>query len=205
MQKWRAVLLGILGICVVLGVFIGMFLRKSGIGSIKISRLSIFEVVELICLVIVIICAIFDFLKIRKDKKKFGKLRNSITNLKAGRTRFGLIGITSVVIFELVIFGISPSVSMFIMFLMVVVPAFMFFYHNIQKNGVNENGIFFWGVFFLWKQVKGYIAKEPDQIDIVVIQKVGSNFDNKISLKIKIDEYGDVLRAFSEGVLVKEL
>lgn len=202
MQKWRVVLLGSLGICAILGVLIGIFLVNSGIGSNVISNLSIFDVFELICLVSVIICVIFDYLQISKDKKKFGQLKNNISNLNAGRTRFGVIAITCIVVFELIMFILESSFILLIMFLMAVGLAFLFLNHNIQKNGVNENGIFFWGVFFPWEKIKSYCAIEPHQINLVVIQKIGSNLTNKISLKITENEYEDVLKAFSERVVM---
>lgn len=201
MQKWRAVLFVFLGIFTILGFGIGILFVRTGIGSIKISRINLFDVFELVCLGAMSICVAFDLTKINRDRKKFGRLKNDINNLYAGRTRIGTIALLCLVIFEVVNFAFKPTLMLFLMIFVVAELALMFIYHDIQRSGVNENGILFWGVYYPWKQIKGYTEKAPDQINIVLRQKItGTKFENKIWIKVKNEEYDTVLDLFRERV-----
>lgn len=203
MQKHKSVVFFFL-LFAVLGFVFGTIFTDGEIASIRISKITALDLFEMVCLCIVSICVVFDFVKIDKDKKKFGQIKNNIKNLYITRTRLGAIILACVVIFEVIIFAFNPTLIIFLLTLMAAEFAVWFFYRNTQRNGVNENGILFWGVYYPWEKIKSYTIEASDHFSVVVSQKVfEKKYDEKLRFKVSSIEYSDVSNLIKESVISK--
>lgn len=183
MQKWRKYLLLYIFIMSIIGGLIGFAMAKSGIGKVKIfPNMDMFTLFMLIILLIMIVCLIVDIIKIRKSKKQFGSEKFKITIHTRKRLRNVLIFLVVDTIF---IFGIvlcSDDIHMLPLgFMMLILTSIQGSHYRIP-NGISENGILYYGVYFSWNKVKDYEITGETLIEMNIVDKALGliKYNNKI-------------------------
>lgn len=190
MQKWGKFLLVSLLFLGVLGWLIGLFAAKSGIDQIKIlANIDIFSFIELILLIIVITCAIFDIYETYKSNNKFCIIKFKIILNSKKIFKNILIFLVLLSISELCVFVISIDMHMVPLFLITFILALIFAIHNSLDDYINDNGILHWGIYYSWNDIKSYNIKNETLLEINVINNficfeynntIKFNFDEKV-------------------------
>jgi hypothetical protein len=158
----------------------------------------------LVLLLVVIVCLFIDILGIRKNKNKFGTALYQVEMKTKKRFRFVLIFIFIITIFEFVNYFIAADIHLLPLCFMALAASVMFWIHNIVRNGINENGIMYWGGFHGWQDIKSYKIENDKILELDVIGKVfGIKYNNKVQLCINFNDKEDIEKLLVEKTLEK--
>jgi hypothetical protein len=183
MQKWRKYLLIYIFIMSIIGGLIGFAMGKSGLGKVKFfPNIDFFTLFMLIILIIMIVCLIVDIIKIYTSKKQFGSEKFKITIHTRNRLRNVLIFLVVDTIF---IFGIvlcSDDIHMLPLGFMILILTSIQGSHYRIPDGISENGILYYGVYFSWNKVKDYEITGETLIEMNIVDKALGliKYNNKI-------------------------
>ena len=203
MQKWRAVLLGIMGICFVLGLLIGWFFINNGYNKIVLVDINLLDWIMIIFALIAIICMTYDLVKVQMDRKKFGTIDEYIKNDRSKGPKIVSVMMIVFSVFTLIIYFINPSIMMVSMLIMMLFLSLFWLNRQFQRNGINKIGMYFWGTLFTWDKIKTYKNAGIDQIEVTVSQKMlGGKYDNILYLKVAPDKIHDVLELFNKNIVM---
>lgn len=169
MQKWEKFLLLSLLILAILGGLIGFAMTKSGLGDLKILfNIDIFGLLELTLLIIVIICAIFDIYETYENKKDFDTVKFKVMISARNRLRNILIFLILVSFIELGLFSNPVDMYMLPLFFITLILTAIFAFHNEIDNGISDNGILHWGIFYTFDDVKSYSVENETLLKMTV-------------------------------------
>lgn len=194
MQKWRKVLLVGLLIMSIIGGLIGFAMGKSGIGEVKVwANIDMFSLFMLILLMIMVVCMIVDIYGIHKSKKQFGHAKFNVMIKTRKRSRNILIFLVLDTIF---IFGMllkSSDMHMLPLGGMVLIITLIQGLHYKASNGINEDGILYWGIYHSWNDIKSYKIENETLLEMNVLSKsCGFEYNNEIKFNFDKKDKADI-------------
>lgn len=170
MQKWEKFLIISLFILALLGSFIGFASTESGLGEVKVlANIDLSNLLELILLVIVIACAIFDTYETFESKKQFGTSKFELILNTRNRFRNALIFLALATTLEFSIFLYSIDVQILPLFFISLILTLIFAFHSSVNNGISENGILHWGIYHNWDDVLSHNVTNETLLELNVI------------------------------------
>jgi hypothetical protein len=182
--------------------FFGTFyLASKGILFLTFTGITYFDWVFIILDLTMISIIIFDFIYIRINRRKYGKLKY-ILKRKSKRTQvIGFIFICFVFVFEFIINFILLREIKFVngsVVFMVGMMALIYGNHNHEKEGLAEDCIYIWGSSVKWGNIGSYDL-DNSILTLNVNRKVlGIKEKAKIPYVISVEEEKDIVE-FVEG------
>ncbi|OOM79881.1 hypothetical protein [Clostridium sp. BL-8] len=204
MQKWEKFLIVNLFILGLLGWLIGFLLAKSGMEEIKIlGNIDIFSLIELILLIIVTVCSIFDFHETYNSNIKFCNPEFKVIPYYKNRFKNIFIFLVLLSSSEFVVFIISVDMYILTLFLITLIFTSIFAFHNSLNDYIADNGILYWGIYYTWNDVKSYYISNETLLVINVINNfICFEYNNEIKFTIDNNSKNSITKLITEKLCI---
>lgn len=202
MQKWEKFLILILLILALLGTLIGFTLTKFGIDKIKIlADIDVFGLFEILLLIIVIFCAIFDIYETYECNNQF--INSKVKVIAKSKTTFRNIFIFFIFlcILELGIFFYSFDIYILPLLFINLILTSMIFYHNSINDCINDDGLLYWGIYYNWNYINSYKLEEKTLLKINLINMFFIfEYNSEIQFNFDLEYRNDIEKLISENL-----
>lgn len=203
MLKRKRMLLIIFFMSAAAGVVLGVLLSgKTG----SAAHMNGFSWAAAVFAVAALGAQIVSFLSIKKDQKQFGTSRFTVNirRLKLLKLIFFLFLVLTAAVGAIAVASSDPALLP--IFLLSAAIALMYGVRNNLDNGINENGVFYWGVFYAWDKAMRYKIEEMHHKTVLILEiKIwsrGLDFDFDLNLILNPREKDEIERFVKEKVKV---
>jgi hypothetical protein len=188
MQKWQKNLLIILIILAILGVLLGFAITNSEIGQVKfLANIDILGFLELALLLISIICGTLDIYEIYYSRSQLGTAKFNLILTTSNRLRNLLIFFVVIIILELIVFINSFDMHILPLCFITLILILLIIFHNKFDNGINENGILYFGIFHSLDDIESYNIEDELLLEMnIVVDFFWFKYNNLV--KFNFDE-----------------
>ena len=185
-----AILVGI-----ITGVFV-YYLETKGLVALKFRGVEFIDWIFIITGIVVTIMVTIDYILIKRYKNKFGKLKYILLRENRKKQVYGLRFLIAIFIFELIIILFSDEFKFMYIALLFVIGSqiIMFSIHNNEKEGINENCIYYWGNAIKWDKVKSYNINENILCLELEKKMFGKIETYKIPFKLDVENKDEIVK-----------
>ena len=181
------IIISIILISIITG-FAAFYLAINGLLNFSFLGIDLLDWLFIIlCLCMVLVIG-YDFMKIQKNKKKFGKLKYTLKRKDKITQVIGFIFLIFILIFQVLfmIFFIRDIKFMNIALIFLIgMQPLMFAYHNYEKEGINDKCVYFWGTPIQWENIESYNTHE--NILYINYTKKVFGMNEKVGIPFKIN------------------
>ncbi|MCM1988907.1 hypothetical protein [Oceanirhabdus seepicola] len=181
----------------------GIFIAVKGVFFKEFMGLSMGNWFKVIIGIAITIVVLYDFISIRVKRKKYGELKYRLKRKDKRKQIIGLILLIIIFFIQILIFTRGFKKFDFdVVFLMYCVwpLPLMFLYRNIEKEGIGEGGVHYWGEIIKWDKVLRYSFR-GDTLTVVSRSKsFGVNEIIEIPFIIEDGDKIDIEEFLSEKV-----
>jgi hypothetical protein len=154
-----------------LGTF---YMASTGLLNLKIIGISFNNWIYILLNVIMITTILYDFINIRVNRKKYGPLKYVLKRRNKRTQVIGFMLLTALFIFNLLVLIVFNKDIQFMNISMTILYGampLMFGYRNLEKEGLSDYCIYFWGVPYKWDNVDSY-GLDDNMLTLTVSRKV---------------------------------
>lgn len=196
---------------IMIAFLVGKFLESKGLLYIEFMGITV-NSFTIIFEVMIIGFILYDFTSIRVKRKKYGELKYILKS--NDKTRQIIFIIMIIFLFVQVVSltnGFKKIDAHIMMLLYYPTPIiFLYVYHNIEKEGLGEEGVYYWGDVLTWDKVLRYNFKEDKLILTISKRSFGKiekyeilfivNGNDKIEIEEFLCEKGELIAGKSRNI-----
>ncbi|MDE4542904.1 DUF5673 domain-containing protein [Thermoanaerobacterium sp. R66] len=174
----------------IITIIIAVLIMAFGLIIGSLSRYNILEKIFSVLLVTTILALIYDTYFLFKDKRYFGKAKWIVKS--TNNTLLLTINLYCILIPAL---SIDSKDSLHTMLISIIfVSGLIPFFHSILKDGINEKGIFHWGILYTWDKIQSYSF--TDNFLVIALNSA----TNKIKLIVKKEDKENIKLLLKEHI-----
>ncbi|WBW96302.1 hypothetical protein [Oceanirhabdus sp. W0125-5] len=169
----------IITLLLVLAVFIvtiilGILFINTGLIETKFMGVGILDWFQIIVVIIISFVVLNDFIKVRLKRSRYGKLKYKLKRKDKKKQNIGLVILVIIFFIQVSIFSEkfnTFNLHTIVAIYFVAMLPLLFLYRNIEKEGLGEGGIHYWGEIVKWEQVLRYSFNE-NKLTITAHKKI---------------------------------
>lgn len=181
MNKTKIIMLVSMLVIMVLSFLGTFYLGSTGVLDSEILGLKFIDFILIIMNIVVGLIALYDFLNIQLNKRKYGKLRFVMKRTSKKTQVIGLIFLVCIFTFQAILYFVILNEAVSIingsMIFLIGMMALIFAFHNIEKEGLADECVYFWGTPIQWSNITSYSIDEG-KLTLYISRKVLGRIEN---------------------------
>lgn len=182
-------------IILIIGAAAGLFLAGSDINSVRAGQWIHVDFIMMSILVLISCIVIYDILSTWWRGRRAGNLIFRVYSIMFKLHLTSLIFLVFALLFIVYYFSASYTMSKLLGFFILSVLILQFAFHLGMRDGINENGIIFWGEYFDWRKIH-HFSWNRKSADILILKitmtTLGMKFIYDLKCRINAEEKDEI-------------